>query len=368
MRNGHKRAYLTGDNMTHIFRDFPREVDMRKRKVVHSMEELQHYVKCTNGVDCLTTTVYGFRQLKTKGNRGEYNTAIIPHFVIDMDYERAMGGGITAKQAGERCFREVMMLHQHFLSNDWKHAMWFTGGGVHIWVNLNKSHELEPTEMANLLVSGRKMVDGWVDKWNLITLDPVVSFRPDRHIRIPNTYNFKRGLWGMPLTTQDLEGGWTNTIEKAMEPHGGMHTYGSRGMEIKIKRRDPNKAFEAEETHVDMKRINNINVLPCLASAACEKGSNPPHDARVMLMCFLQDRLRNFARPPQSSSVSNESIAETMVNFIEKLEWSDYDPETTANYVRHGVNRHYMAPSCRTLYEKGYCVGRCPFYDSSGGA
>ena len=44
----------------HIFRHFPREVDMRKRKVVHSMEELQQYVSATNGGDNLTTTVYGF--------------------------------------------------------------------------------------------------------------------------------------------------------------------------------------------------------------------------------------------------------------------------------------------------------------------
>ncbi len=56
--------------MAHMFRHFPREVDMRKRKVVHSMEELQQYVQATNGGDNLTTTVYGFRELKPSGHRG----------------------------------------------------------------------------------------------------------------------------------------------------------------------------------------------------------------------------------------------------------------------------------------------------------
>lgn len=49
------------------------------------MDGLQNYIKRTNGKQNLTTTVYGFRQLKPKGNRCEYNTAIVPHFVVDLD-------------------------------------------------------------------------------------------------------------------------------------------------------------------------------------------------------------------------------------------------------------------------------------------
>jgi hypothetical protein len=328
---------------THMFRHFPREVDMRKRKVVHNMDELQRYVAATNGADNLTTTVYGFRQLKTKGNRGEYNTAVIPHFVIDMDYERAMTEGTTAAQAGDRCFKEVYALHQHLVSNDWRHAMWFTGGGVHIWVSLDKTYEPAPIELGDFLLTGRKMIDGWVKQWDLTTLDPVVSFRPDRHIRIPNTYNFKRGLWGMPLTTEDIEAGWQSVIEKASEPHGGMVPYGTKGMVIKTKKRDPDAPFEAEPVDVDMKRVGNLAM-------------------------YLQDRLRSFARPPRSSPITNRSIKDTIVSFIRDLNWSDYNEDTTVSYINHNVDRYYKTPSCRTLHQKGYCIGRCPFYDRSGGA
>ena len=340
---------------------------MRKRKVVHDMVELQHYVQATNGADNLTTTVYGFRELKPSGHRGEYNTAIIPHFVIDMDYERAKTNENTAQEAGERCLQEVLALHHHLLGNDWRHAMWFTGGGVHIWVDLDRTYRPEGSEMSDLLVTGRRMIDGWVKQWNLSTLDPVVSFRPDRHIRIPNTYNFKRGYWGMPLTTADLEEGWGEVLKKAAVPHGGMHPYGSKGMTLQIERRDPMKPFEAEPVEVDMKRVGSMFVLPCLATAACEKGSNPPHEARAFLMMFLQDRLRSFIRPPQSSPVSNKSIKDTIFAFIADLQWADYDAEITRGYLEHGVERYYKTPSCHTLYERGYCIGRCPFYDGSGG-
>ena len=352
--------------MAHIFRHFPREVDMRKRKVVHSMDELQHYVKATNGADDLTTTVYGFQQLKPKGNRGEYSTAIVPHFVIDMDYERAKTPSNTAREAGNRCLWEVLALHHHLLSNGWKHAMWFTGGGVHIWVNLDQTHYPEEN-LSDLFVAGRRMIDGWVKQWDLTTLDPVVSFRPDRHIRIPNTYNFKRGLWGMPLQTSDLEGDWEEILSRAVEPHGGMNLYGQHGLHLDVKKRDPATPFEAEKVDVDMKRIGSISVLPCLAAAACDEGSNPPHEARIYLTMFLQDRLRSFARPPQSSQTSNDSIVASICNFIKDLKWSDYNEEITYRNVKHSVGSHYMTPSCRTLYAKGYCIGKCPFYDGTGG-
>jgi len=353
--------------MEHLFRHFPREVDMRKRKVVHSMEELQHYVKATNGADDLTTTVYGFRELKRGGNRGEYSTAIVPHFVIDMDCERAKTNGGTARDAGNRCLQEVLTLHHHLLSNDWKHAMWFTGGGVHLWVNLDTTHHPEGSELSDLFIAGRRTIEKWVEQWELSTLDPVVSFRPDRHIRIPNTYNFKRGYWGMPLTTNDLEGDWGAILDRAGQPQGGMKIYGSRGMELVVEKRDPSKPFAAEPVDVDMKRVGSIAVLPCLAAAACEEGSNPPHEARAFLMMYLQDRLRSFRRPPRSSPISNESIVATICGFIEDLRWSDYNEEITRGHVQHGVGRYYMTPSCRTLYERGYCLGRCPFYDGSGG-
>lgn len=340
---------------------------MRKRKVVHNMKELQEYVAATNGGDNLTTTVYGFRDLKPSGHRGEYSTAIIPHFVIDMDYERAMKNGVSAAEAGERTLIEVNMIHQHLLSNNWKHAMFFTGGGVHIWVNLDQTYQPIGSQMSDILVAGRRMITDWVKQWDLSTLDPVVSFRPDRHIRIPNTYNFKRGLWGMPLTTDDLANGWQDILKKAIEPHGGMTSYGSNGMDLVVKQRDPSQPFEAEAISVQMDKVGSLYVLPCLSNVACEKGGNPPHEARVYLMMYLQDRLRSFARPPSSSNVSNESISQGIISFIRDLEWSDFNEETTSTQVTHGVNRRYMSPSCRTLYEKGYCLGRCPVYDGSGG-
>ena len=90
-----------------MFRHFPREVCMRTRKVVKNAEQLQNYVSATNGKDNITTTVYGFRELKPKGNRCEYNTAVVPHFVVDLDKDRLVAEGMDDDEAGQQCSEEA---------------------------------------------------------------------------------------------------------------------------------------------------------------------------------------------------------------------------------------------------------------------
>ena len=129
-----RRSDPNGFNVSH----FPREVCMRTRKVVKSAEQLQKYVSATNGKDNITTTVYGFRELKPKGNRCEYNTAVVPHFVVDLDKDRLVAEGMDDDEAGQQCSEEAWRLSSHLLTNGWRHAVWFTGGGFHIWVNLDQ--------------------------------------------------------------------------------------------------------------------------------------------------------------------------------------------------------------------------------------
>lgn len=68
--------------MASIFDGYPREVDMRVRRVINSKKDFQRYINNTNGKANMTVTVYPFRELKPGGNRCEYTTAIIPHFVV----------------------------------------------------------------------------------------------------------------------------------------------------------------------------------------------------------------------------------------------------------------------------------------------
>lgn len=364
--------------MSHLFAHYPREVDMKARRVVHDMEGLQRYINNTNGKDNLTTTVYGFRQLKVKGNRCEYNSAIIPHVVVDLDKGRAKELlDMEDYEAGIRCTRDTLVLAQHLKDNNIRHAVWMTGGGFHVWVMLNKVYDVPSEEMGHLLFSGRAMINKWIRDMDLLTIDPVVSFRPDRHIRIPNTYNFKRGLWSIPVSIEELEKGWDSVTDRARQPSGGMKVCGEKGLEIEVVAHDPGnpymtgltgifQKFDAAEISVEMKAVSGIPVLPCLEAAGCVKGSNPPHLTRAYLMMYLLDYFRHFARPPASSTVTDSEAVQKAHSFIRTLEWADYSPTITQQMLVHGASKRYQTPTCPTIFREGLCVGRCPFYDGKG--
>ena len=143
-----------------LFDEYPREIDMRTRKVIHKREQLDHYLKSTNGKANMTTTVYGFRDLKTKGNRCEYNTAIIPHFVMDFDVDQAVRHhNLSAEEAGDKCCKEVKTLSQYLSRKHYQHAIWFTGGGFHVWAKLDKTYVLPPKDLNDLLFSGRIIIN-----------------------------------------------------------------------------------------------------------------------------------------------------------------------------------------------------------------
>lgn len=361
-----------------LFNHFPREIDMKIRKVIHNKKQLENYVKTTNGKGNLTTTVYGFRELKTKGNRCEYNTAIIPHFVMDFDADQGERvHSLNTVEAQELCCKEVLLISKYLKSKYYQHAIWFSGGGFHIWTKLDKEYILPPNKVADLLFSGRMVINQWVKRFNLRTLDPVVSFRPDRHIRIPNTYNFKRQIWGIPITHEDLEEGWRHIVQEAQNPNAGMHLYEGSGMPLEIIERNSvnlfegrynheTKTFEMEDIDIDIERINNIPMLPCLAQSSCEVGSNPPHKPRSYLMMYLMDYFRKFSRPPQEADISNQDVLKLTHAFIQSLNWADYSPVETMKYLQHGVQKYYLTPTCPTIYQEGLCVGKCPYYDNKG--
>lgn len=363
---------------SHLFSHFPREIDMKSRKVVRSIKQLQHYVDTTNGKDNLTTTVYGFRDLKPGGNRCEYSTAIVDKFVIDLDKGRAHELlTISDDEAGQRCTEDTLKLVSFLQSDNIRHAAWMSGGGFHVYIMLDQVYDLPTNEMRDLMFSGRAMLNKWIKDMDLVTIDPVVSFRPDRHIRIPNTYNFKRSRHSIPVEISDLKKGWDFVSEKAKKPLGGMKIEGSKGLPIEIVKSDPGnpyvsgmtgyfQKFDAAEISIKMGNVAGIPVLPCLQAACCTKGDNPPHLPRVYLAMYLLDYFRKFARPPSRSNISTREAVEKAHAFIQTLEWADYSPRVTHEQLLHAAAREYYTPSCPTIFRQGLCLGKCAFFDQKG--
>ena len=111
--------------------------------------------------------------------------------------------------------------------------------------------------------------------------------------------------------------------------------------------------------------MEGVRILPCLVEAACQVGSNPPHDARTSLVIYLASRLRNFLPVERATQEMREAHAESISRYIATLQWADYDENITRYHVRNIVDKGYQK-HCASLEAGGLCLGRCQLWDGTG--
>ena len=136
--------------MPFIELDFPREVleigshgKSGGRYLVRNWDELERYWNGKNGRGNAYFTAYGYRRTSPpKHHRVEYNSAIVRHFVMDFDCKDFKNRGQKVDFSFMQ--EQVRRLHKHFLDNDYRHFIWFSGGGYHIYVPIAET--LTPTD------------------------------------------------------------------------------------------------------------------------------------------------------------------------------------------------------------------------------
>ena len=356
--------------------DFPREVmelstEKGKgfRKLVSNNDDLERYWAGKNGVSNAFMTVYGYRATQPPYNkRVDLFTPVVRHFVMDFDpknFKQRNRPDVDPQVALE----QTMRLHYYLVEQSIAHSMWYSGGGFHVWVMLDKPYmPSSGNHLSAIKDAGMQVVNEWVRDLELFCSDPAVPFDTSGMIRIPNSYNAKRGLWSVPISSTDLERGLEHIMERALEPKYGMIPYGTEGLKLDVKKTN-NRAqvFNKNAVPIDLPTVSmdGVIILPCLNSAACRVGSNPSHDARVQLVKYLSKRLRNFITVERISPKLIEEHTETIVDYIRSLQWADFDESTTRYQVGTIVGTEYPQ-TCSMLYKKGMCLGKCKYWDKTG--
>ena len=348
--------------------DFPREIGLF-RKIVNSAAEFERYWDKLQHAQCAYTSVYGFRAVKPQGNRGEYNTAVVRNFVLDFD-RKARTGSEVFDVSGDIVLDEVRRLHQMLMEKGVHHSVWFSGNGFHIWISLSKVHRpVGGGDVSRIKAAGRLVLNNWKESLGLRCIDPTVPFDMARLIRIPNSFNAKQhvGRWSIPLKSEELlSWSWDDICERAQYPRNAFYAYGTQGVDLPIERvHNRNFSTFARPMQFETVKMGNIRILPCIEQAACQVGSNPPHDARFALATYLAARLRRFLPVERIYGPALEEHIERICSYIETLQWADYDPSVTRYQVTHIVKRGYTQ-HCSTLYDKGFCLGKCQLWDGTG--
>lgn len=360
--------------MGFITLDYPREVlDVDSegqggfRRLVRDEQELMKYWKGKNGIGNVYFTAYGYRATTPpKHHRVDYNTPIIRHFVMDFDCKDFSKRGVAVDFSFVQ--NQVARLHDHLLVNDYEHYIWFSGGGYHVYVLLEEV--FMPSiglDVSRIKEAGRTLLLKWHRELNLPSNDPTVAFDTAGMIRIPNSYNTKRGCWTIPLETNEVKNiiDHDELIELAQKQRTGYTQHGNKRIKLELKKKKA--IFKTAKRNVSLPDISldKILILPCIAQAALGPG-NPIHRARFHLANYLAARLRYFFPPASVKNEDKEKHLQQIVEICEQQGWVDFDRSITTTQVRSIVFGDYNFASCKTLMTEGMCIGICPYYDGTG--
>jgi hypothetical protein len=355
--------------------DFPREVlelpanGMKGwRRIVRNADELQQYWKGKNGSGNVYFTAYGYSETKApKHHRVDYNTPLIHHFVMDFDCKDFKNRG--AEVHFEVPQEEVRRLHQYLQGKNIEHFVWFSGGGFHVWVPFAES--INPTsgsELSRVKYSGTILLNQWEkDIGGLRCNDPTVAFDTSGMIRIPNSYNARRDCWSIPLSSEDLMTlSYDDLQDKAMDAHEGYISMGGEPLEFKIVENQLMTMNDIKPVDLPTISYDDIHILPCLAQAAMG-GGNPTDRARYHFVSYLADRFRMFFPAWKVKEEDRMKHVEPIVSICSQQNWVDFDRDYTTMRVSHIVKAGHTHATCASLYNEGLCVGKCNYYDGTGG-
>jgi|TARA_R100001460_G_scaffold54215_2_gene93377 hypothetical protein len=340
---------------------FPREVwagspvdnaIQPKRIVVNDESYFRQFVLDHNGKMNVYTSVYDYDEFSN--NRGLEHTVNIDRIFLDID---AHDGEL------EQAFEDLKKLHRWLLKEDYKHTMAFSGRGFYIFVYGVRTFDLRRVKafynICHDVINKSKTLDSRV-------------INTARLRRVQNTYHMGARKFSINLRSEDLID-LDIILNLSKKPrHMPKVTYGSRKVDW------PNvKKMEVAE--IEIKSVESpatLPILPCLKSAVMTH--NPLHQVRHYLVQWYNEILTDMVifkenlncRQDEVGGQALEDIVDIICKEIGDIAsnedvWIDYNAPKTRKAVDYVVKKRYLAPSCQTLINNGYCVGKCWRY--SGG-
>jgi hypothetical protein len=361
---------------------FPREVwvgsnfsksNHLPRRVVHSKKEFDEFVRQNNNRMNCYTSVYDYRQFKTKYDRNgidiseaDISSVILDRIFLDFD---------SHDFPLEESFYDLKCALEFLLANHLKHNILFSGKGFHVYVYGRITESIRNIQAFFREVVAycreKRSIDkmGWndyqiLDTRNGTTLDDS-GVRTRQLRRISNTVNmsaeFREGdgcYYCIPLSIADVrELSIVEILELAKQPRSIPN--GIAGNKLVEWPAMPSMEDAPIEMAV-IERIGDIPIIPCLKQSIMVE--NPTHEARVYLVQWYRDILAMGHRHipiEEQANITSMIMAELENIAANENVWLDWNPDTTRYHVEYIVSGGYHAPSCQTLILRGYCPAKC---------
>jgi len=319
-----------------------------KRKIAWSRNEYAEFVNAQNNRTNVYTTVYDFEHFSEKAKID--STVVLDRVFLDFDgHDNDL----------ELAWRDVQMVMQRVIQNDWKHTLFFSGRGFHLFLFGERTDSIR-----NIQVFFRefKTILG-ANFSGKNTLDERVG-QITRLRRVPNTVNMSsaddKGMpyYCIPLTKKDLSFGLEGILSLAQRPRHLPFQMSGNNLVV-FPDAPPLEAIGGEVSVPDT--IGKLPMLPCLHNAVMVE--NPSHISRAYLVSWYRDLLsgyQNLETQADKSKVLDLVVEELDRVFADSDSiWLDWDKDTTRKHAKFTVFNNYNTPHCDKLISEGFCIGKC---------
>lgn len=258
-----------------LYNEYPREILLLpgikpKREIINDKESLIRIMTSYNGLKRVFVSVYN------KPVNGEnININKLP---FDFDSEESL--------------EEVIKMHNYLKTENYKHAMFFSGNGFHIYVFTEGFNNGSDPKQA-LLGGQNYIVSHSGLSWGKI-LDRSIRGDIKRVLTAPGTYNLKRGYYCIGVDEEDLNNGFESIREKAKMFSDSVFVYGNKNFSLKSYNFKKPPEEDIEDIVFIWQDISNEEILERLPPCIGEDLQNKSHlgnRQRFKLLTFCREML-----------------------------------------------------------------------------
>ena len=321
---------------------------MKRRKVL-TKSEYSNFINAHNNRTNVYTTVYDFEEFNESA--AVDSSVVLNRIFLDFD---AHGEKL------EEAYRDVQIIMNMVKDEDLMHTLFFSGRGFHLFIEGERTYDIRNIQAYFKVVKQYLENNGGGS-----SLDDRVG-QATRLRRVPNTVNMAsddgqgNALYCIPLFYEDV-------ITMALED---VLLLASKPRHIPFQKSGSKRLIFPEQPPIEMvegevsvpQHNGKLPILPCLHHATMVE--NPGHYSRVYLVQWYRDILTNCSgihlRGEQAKPIIDRIMEEIRDVYSKSEEvWLDWNERESKKHVSYTVRNNRFSPSCRTLINNGYCVGKC---------
>ena len=199
--------------------DFPREMGFPARNgIVYNIQEFLDKINKFNGKSTVFTSLYAFSLISE--NHINYESAKVKQLFFDFD--------------NEGCLNCVRKFHNYLIEKDLMHCIFFSGGGFHVYVAVEYPNFLKNKKISvtNAQINLTDILGFKIGINEDSDVDAHIIGNVAQLVRVPNTFNLKRRVFCIPISSEDLKLSFEEIKEKAKTQNPKIYIYGKKFFDI----------------------------------------------------------------------------------------------------------------------------------------